>query len=455
MSSSLRIESLAIGDELLDGRVLDANTRDLGDSLSVLGLELSGARTVPDHRETIVRALQEACTRADIVVTSGGLGPTSDDMTAECIAQLACGGELRFDEPAYAWMQELFAKRGITMPESNRRQAMLPSTSRTLLNEQGTAPGFVTPVEIAVPVVEGGQLRMVQRVVEVWSFPGVPREYHWLRDTFLLPNLRARLDGDKPKVLVRRTLRSLGLAESAIGERLQPLERGAPDVRVQYRAAYPEILVRLVLEAEADVDEAARTALNDRADALMAEAITAIGRSVYGHGDEPLEVRVLDAARAHGLTIGTAESCTGGLIAKRLTDVPGSSDVVVGGIVAYANRAKVAQLGVPQALLDEHGAVSAAVAEAMAAGARERLGVDVAVSVTGVAGPGGGSVDKPVGTIWFGIATAAGTSSVHKKLPDFGRDRVREATAANALRLLLETITTTTLPTQTTTQTTS
>lgn len=441
MSATLRIEALTIGDELLDGRILDGNTRDLGDTLSTLGLELQGARTVPDHRETIVRALQEACARADIVVTSGGLGPTSDDMTAECIATLACKGELRFDQPAYDWMTQMFASRGMPMPESNRRQAMLPATSRTLLNTTGTAPGFVTPVEIALPVVEAGQLRMVNKTVEVWSFPGVPREYHHLRDTFMVPELRSRLDGDKPRTLVRRTLRSLGLAESTIGERLGPFEKANPDVRVQYRAAFPEIIIRLVLQADADAD---LEALNVRADALANDAATAIGKSVFGHGDDPLEVRVLDAARAKGFTVGTAESCTGGLIAKRLTDVAGSSDVVVGGIVSYANSAKVALLDVPQALLDAHGAVSAEVAEAMANGARARLGVDIAVAVTGVAGPGGGTADKPVGTIWFGISTAAGTTSVHKKLPDFGRDRVRDSTAATALRLLLETLTTTT-----------
>ncbi len=439
MSTTLRIEALTIGDELLDGRILDGNTRDLGDTLSTLGLELQGARTVADHRETIVRALQEACLRADVVVTSGGLGPTSDDMTAECIAVVACNGELRFDEPAYEWMTQLFASRGMPMPESNRRQAMLPATSRTLLNTTGTAPGFVTPVSVILPVTEAGEVRIVTKTVEVWSFPGVPREYHHLRDTFMVPALRARLDGDKPRTLVRRTLRSLGLAESTIGERLGPFEKANPDVRVQYRAAFPEIIIRLVLQADGDADLAA---LDVRADALAVEAATAIGKSVFGHGDDPLEVRVLNAARAKGFTVGTAESCTGGLIAKRLTDVPGSSEVVVGGIVSYANSAKVKLLGVPQALLDAHGAVSAEVAEAMASGARAALGVDIAVAVTGVAGPGGGSDDKPVGTIWFGISTSSGTTSVHKKLPDFGRDRVRDSTAATALRLVLEALST-------------
>ncbi len=422
--STLRIESLAIGDELLDGRVQDSNTKNLGDALSVLGLELQGARTVPDDRALIIAALQEAVARADVVVTSGGLGPTSDDVTAECIAA-AKGEGLRFDEPAFARMSAMFAAREIPMPESNRRQAMLPSSSSSLENQMGTAPGFITP--FAVQMAGGAH------TMEVWSFPGVPREYEHLRDTFLLPALQARLAAGAPRLLVRRTLRCLGLAESAIGERLGPLERDNPDVRVQYRAAFPEIVVRLVLTAQGDV-----AAVEARADALCAAAHAAIGKSVWGVGDDPLEVRVLAALRRNQLSVATAESCTGGLIAKRLTDVAGSSDVVLGGVVSYANTVKTAALGVSAATLEKHGAVSAPVAVAMAQGARERLGAGVAIAVTGIAGPGGGSADKPVGTVWFGLSTSTSTTSVLKKFPDFGRERVREMAAATALRLLLD-----------------
>lgn len=417
--STLRLAHLSIGDELLDGRVKDGNMNGMGTALSLLGLELSEARVVPDDRRVIEATIKELAGRADIVVTSGGLGPTSDDVTAECIAA-AAGTGLRFDAPAFERMSAMFSLRGIPMPESNRRQAMLPAQSRTLENQMGTAPGFVTPF-----VVEG-------RAVEVWSFPGVPREYEHLRDDHLLPAIRLRLDGSKPTTLVRRTLRSLGLAESAIGERLKVFEAAHPEVRVQYRAAYPEIVVRLVLQVAKDAD------VGRRADALAREAREAIGQSVWGMTDDTLEVRVLELARARGLTIATAESCTGGLIAKRLTDVPGSSDVVMGGVVSYANSVKQGVLDVPGRDLEAWGAVSAVVAEAMARGARNHLRADLTVSVTGVAGPGGGTPDKPVGTVWFGLASAEGTTSVMKKFPDFGRDRVREMTAAVALRLLLE-----------------
>lgn len=421
MSKALRVVSLAVGDELLDGRVADANTRDLGDALAQLGLELCGARTVPDARAVIVEALVAAAADADVVVTSGGLGPTSDDITGECVAE-AAGVGLRFDAAAFARIEAMFAARAIPMPESNRRQAMLPATSRTLENEQGTAPGFVTPLVTA------------RGTCEVWSFPGVPREYRHLLEDRLVPSLRDRLARGAPTVMVRRTLRSLGLSESAVGERLAPLEREHRDVRVQYRAAFPEILVRVVV---ADADRAAAEA---RAEALALRARTDIGGSVYGTGDEPLEVRVLSALAQRGGTLAVAESCTGGLVAKRLTDVPGSSAVVQGGVVAYANQVKTAALGVTEAALVEHGAVSEAVARAMAEGARARLGSTWAVSTTGVAGPSGGTDDKPVGLVWFGVAGPGGTAAHKKRLPDFGRERIREMAAAWALRFLLEAV---------------
>jgi nicotinamide-nucleotide amidase len=426
--TSLRIAALSIGDELLDGRIKDGNTHDLGNALSALGLELGEARVIPDVRQTIVDTVRALVQNYDIIVTSGGLGPTSDDVTAECLAEAAgCG--LRFDVPSFVRLQAMFEGRGIEMPANNRRQAMLPASSRTLVNQMGTAPGFVTPFVVG------------DRSVEVWSFPGVPREYHHLRDDELLPVLLQRLSSSGAALtLVRRTLRCLGLAESAIGERLSSLSAANGDVRVQYRVAFPEIIVRLVFTVDA-TDAGAVAAVNARADALADEARAAIGSGVWGMGDEPLEERVLTAARARGLTVATAESCTGGLVAKRLTDVAGSSDVVQGGVVSYANSAKVGLLDVPQALLDAHGAVSAPVAEAMAAGARARLGASLAVSVTGVAGPGGGSADKPVGTVFFGLATPDGVTSVRKKFPDFGRERIRDMTAATALRLLLSALT--------------
>lgn len=412
----LRIESLAIGDELLDGRVVDKNTTDLGDALSQLGLELQGARTVPDRRAAIVAAVTDAAVRCDIIVTSGGLGPTSDDITAECIAQ-AAGTGMRLDEESFERIKGMFSSRGVPMVESNRRQAEVPAASTTLVNEHGTAPGFITRVGSC----------------DVWSFPGVPREYRHLLEDRMLPRLRERLAADGAKrVLVRRTLRSLGLAESAVGERLAAFEKDNADVRVQYRDAFPEIIVRVVVEG----DDAA--ACEARADELMARARADIGASIWGTGDDSLEMRVLRALDARNETLATAESCTGGVIAARVTDVPGSSSVMKGGVVSYANDVKIGLLDVASALLEQHGAVSQEVARAMAEGARKKCGATWAVSTTGVAGPGGGSDHKPVGLVWFALAGPTSTLAVKKQFPDFGRERIREMAAAHALRLVFE-----------------
>jgi nicotinamide-nucleotide amidase len=412
----IRVFSLAIGDELLDGRVADNNTKDLGDALAVMGLELVGAMTVPDSRANIIAALHHAVSQADVVVTSGGLGPTSDDITAECIAEAATVG-LRFDEPSYERMKAMFDGRGIPMPENNRRQAMLPASSRTLENQMGTAPGFVTPLARA----------------EVWSFPGVPKEYRHLRDDYLLPMLQDRQQHGKPSRLLRRSIRVLGLAESAIGERLALFEKGHSDVRVQYRVAFPEIIIRVVMVADP-----ADTGAIARLDLLAAEAQRTIGAHAYAMGDDPLEVRVLEHLAHRHESLALAESCTGGLISKRLTDVPGASASILGGVVSYADSLKVGMLGVPAACIEEHGAVSEETAKAMAQGVVTRTGATWGLSVTGVAGPDGGSAHKPVGTVWFGIAGPPGVVAVHKKLPDFGRDRVREMAAATGLRVLLE-----------------
>jgi nicotinamide-nucleotide amidase len=426
----MRVESLAIGDELLDGRVADNNTKDLGDALSVLGLELHAAGIVPDSRTRIIDAIRVAVARSDIVVTSGGLGPTSDDITGECIAE-AAGVEMRFDEPSFERMSAMFSMRNIPMPESNRQQAMLPASSRTLENEMGTAPGFVTPFD-----VDG-------RRVEVWSFPGVPREYKHLRDDHLLPSILQRLAATSGahKKLLRRTLRCLGLAESAIGERLSSFEQKHPHIRVQYRAAFPEIIVRLVQEIDDSLSEPQQQLLQAALDQHAHDARADIGDSVYAVGDAPLERRIFDVLQQQQHTLATAESCTGGLIAKRITDVEGSSAVFSGGVVSYANSVKTSLLGVPAATLTEFGAVSAETAAAMALGAQKAMATTWAVSTTGIAGPGGGSADKPVGLVWFGIAgpgIEGGVVTVKKKLPDFGRDRIREMATATAMRLLWE-----------------
>jgi nicotinamide-nucleotide amidase len=412
VSRPLRVESLAVGDELLDGRLADTNSRTLADALSPLGVTLGRAVCVDDDVDVISDAVREAAVRADIVVTSGGLGPTTDDLTAEGVAR-AAGCELRLDEPTMEFIRARFAERGLDMPDNNRRQAEVPQTARVVKNGAGIAPGFVTRV--------GG--------AEVWSFPGVPREYRWLLDNALLPALRERV-GAGAGVVARRTLRCLGITESGLGAALETLLADHPEVQVQYRTSFPENHARLVVRA----DTAA--AADERADALAAQARAAIGGAAYAVGEQPLEALVVERLVARGQTVALAESCTGGLIGKLLTDVPGASSALVGGVIAYANDVKERELDVDAGLIAEHGAVSEEVAGAMAIGARARLGADWALAVTGVAGPDGGTDDKPVGTVCFGLASAHGVETKRRLLLGTTRDMIRQLAAAVALRWL-------------------
>lgn len=412
--SGLRIEALSIGDELLDGRLADTNSQHLADELAQLGLTLHRVVLAPDDIDALCLAFQEASERADIVVTSGGLGPTTDDLTAEAIAQ-AVGCGLRLDEAVWEKIQKGFADRGWPLPPNNIRQAQLPETSTTLPNEAGVAPGFCTPC---------GRAKLL-------SFPGVPREYRWMVKKHLLPLLLQLGQGDDGERHVTRTLRCLGITESALDQALAGLEEKNPDLKLQYRTSFPENHVRLLVHG------AAGKALDARADALAAEAKSLIGTSVYGEGNASLEERIVMRLQQEGATLTTAESCTGGMIGQRLTDVPGVSDCYAGGVIAYANALKMDVLGVYESSLATHGAVSEVVAAEMAEGARRRWGSTYALSVTGIAGPGGGTEDKPVGTVCFGLSGPVGTRTFQRYLPFRLRDRIRAMASAVALRALL------------------
>lgn len=415
MTRPLLVESVAIGDELLDGRLADTNSRTLADALTAIGAQLARAVAVPDDTGAIADAVVDAAARADIVITSGGLGPTTDDLTAEGIAR-AAGTGLRLDEPTMEHIRERFASRGLEMPDNNRRQAEVPATARVVENGAGVAPGFITRVGAAA----------------VWSFPGVPREYRWLLDNALLPALRE--GGREAAVVARRTIRCLGITESGLGAALEELFAEEPGVLVQYRTSFPENHARLVVRGT-DVREVAR-----RADELAALACEAIGGAAYAVGETPLPELLLERLRARGETLAVAESCTGGLIGKLLTDVAGASDTLRGGVVAYANEIKVKLLDVDEQTLEEHGAVSEETAAEMAEGARARLGADWALSVTGVAGPGGGTEDKPVGTVCFGLAGDDDTRTKRRLLLGADRGMIRDLAAAVALRWLLTTL---------------
>lgn len=414
--TQLRIACLCIGDELLDGRLADTNSQRLAASLFEIGVQLQTTRVVSDEREAIACALLELAQDHQLIVTSGGLGPTSDDLTAEGVAR-ANGDSIRLCANAWSHIQDRFSSKGMSLPENNRRQAEVPESSRTILNEAGVAPAFVTPVKDA----------------QVWSFPGVPSEFSFFLKDHFVPHVRDAHPG--AGFLEARTVRCLGITESRLAQKLEPFEEKHPEIRIQYRTHFPENHVRLVL---AHGGETSASQQRERMDALVNEARALIGRAAYGEGDETLQELVVNCLRQRGETVALAESCTGGKVSSMLTDVPGVSSIYVGGAMTYSNGAKVKTLGVKEETLIEHGAVSEPVAAEMAEGACTHFSSDWAISVTGIAGPGGGTAEKPVGTVCFGLHGPQGTMTKGRVLPFSQRERIRTLSASVALRWLLE-----------------
>lgn len=406
----MRVCFLAIGDEIVGGLTTDTNSGYLAGLLREVGVEPVGGFAVADDEDAIVQALERALADADLVVCTGGLGPTVDDLTTACVARVA-GTPLALDPPSLEAARQRFAARGLPMPENNAKQAYFPAGSVILPNPEGTAPGFVTPV------TRGGARRHVA------CLPGVPREGRRMARESLLPWVEAQAPDRR---FASRVFSTFGLSESKLDELLARVV--APDeARLAFRAAFPRVQARLTVSGPAGED------LEARLDALEARVRERVGVHLYAVGDEGMEETVGTLLRARGTTIATAESCTGGLIGHRLTDVPGSSAYYLLGVAAYSNEAKKAILGVRAASLDAHGAVSGPVAEEMAEGARRAGGTDLGLSTTGVAGPGGGSDEKPVGTVYVGLAWEGGVWSRRYDVGDRGRDWIKMMTSQIAL----------------------
>jgi len=407
----MRAEILSIGDELLRGEIVDTNKSFLSERLLHLDVETRFQSTVADDRADIAEALWRAVARADIVLVSGGLGPTRDDLTIEVLAE-TFGRKLVLDGAVLAELRAFFARFGREMAAINEKQAWFPEGAEVLANPIGTAPGTLLEVE-----------RKDREAALIFCMPGVPRELHRMIDEQVMPRI---VQKRRATAFVRATLlRTFGIGESNLDERLRELAL-PPGVELGFRTQFPDNHVRAV----------ARAASLEGADEKLRAAVAAIrerlGVLVYGDGEETLETVVVRRLDEHGRTLATAESCTGGMIAELVTAVPGSSAVFRGGVVAYANEAKTALLGVPEAWLAEHGAVSDPVARAMAEGARARFGTDYAVATTGIAGPTGGTADKPVGLLYIALATAGGTES-RELFFAFDRERNRRLGAQVAL----------------------
>lgn len=383
----MQVELITIGDELLLGFTIDTNAAHISRTLAAAGVEIVRRTTVGDEPEKIAGAVREALDRTGAVITTGGLGPTSDDLTKPAIAQIF-GRRMKLDEGIANAIEQRWRSRfpNSNYPATNRMQAEIPEGARILTNRHGTAPGIWLEDE------KGRWVAMI---------PGVPREMRGMLAEEVLPAIKSRSEGSE-SVVLSGTLRTTGVAESAIAQLLGPNFLGEPGTEL---GSLP--LAFLPGVAGVDLRVTAKRLPRARAEALVREAILKLRSRVsayaYGEDEADLAAVVLEKLRSLGLKLAVAESCTGGMLGERITSIPGSSDVFLGGIIAYHNDVKVKALGVRAEDIERYGAVSEQVALQMASGVRERMGADVGVAVTGIAGPGGGTPDKPVGLVWISV----------------------------------------------------
>ncbi len=405
----MNLELLTIGTELLLGYTVDTNGAELARELGAAGVRVVRKTSVPDREEAIRDAVSEALHRTGAVITTGGLGPTRDDITKRIVAELF-QAPLEFDEAVWQGIVQRFQRLGRTPAESNRGQAEVPRGALVLNNRWGTAPGLWLEGRIGLAIL----------------LPGVPREMRRLLEHEVLPRLGHRSGS---RVVRSRTVRTTGIPESRLAELLGEVEPRLSPLTLAYLPGVFGVDLRVTAwdlppEAAAGHLSAAGTLLSELA-----------GKYAYGEEETDLAEVVLRAVRGRSWRLAVAESCTGGLVGARLTAIPGSSEVFVGGVIAYANRIKTRELEVSDDLLTRHGAVSEPVVRAMVEGAARKFGVEAALAVTGIAGPGGGSEEKPVGTIWLGLYLDGRTEAVRQTIPG-DREEVRARAAQAGLYLL-------------------
>ena len=420
--SGFQVELITIGDELLLGFTIDTNAAHISRVLAEAGVEVVRRTTVGDEADRIASAVREALERTGAVITTGGLGPTSDDLTKPSIAKIF-GRRMILDEEIAASLERRWKARFPEgrFPATNRVQAEIPEGARILTNRHGSAPGIWLEDE------KGRWVAMI---------PGVPREMRGMLAEEVLPAIKS-LRGDADSAVVSGTLRTTGIAESAIAEMLGANFLGEPgselgSLPLAYLPGVPGVDLRVT----------AKGIPRAKAEQLVEQALVKlrarVGAYVYGEGDKDLAAVVIEQCRSADLTLAVAESCTGGLLGERITNIPGSSDVFLGGVIAYHNDVKRDQLGVQEDDIRRHGAVSEEVASQMAAAVRNRLGADIGIAITGVAGPGGGTPEKPVGLIWIAVSAPETKARRFQLIGD--RTEIRQRAAQAALEMLRRTL---------------
>ncbi len=405
----MRIEILTTGDELMSGLTKDRNFQWAGEMLTALGFDVAFHTTVGDDRKILNSVFNTAKNRADAVIVTGGLGPTPDDLTIEVAAKFFDVG-LEICQPALDMMTERFNKIGRTLSETNMKQVYLPQGAIALLNKWGTAPGFSSEIESTV----------------FFFLPGVPKEFRAMMEEYVIPELKLRHPEMKKSCM--RLVKTFGLPESEVAQRLEGIEREG--IKLGYRAHFREIHLRVSsfgdteLEAQALMDE------------FLVEIHSRLDNYIFTTTGEMIEEVVGNLLIQKKLTLSTAESCTGGLLSHRITNVAGSSSYFLEGVVSYSNQAKVDILGVPLELIEIHGAVSDPVVKAMANGVKKLSGSDFGIGISGIAGPGGGTDEKPVGTVFIGLQTEKKEIIVNEFHFRGTREEIKLVTVLNALDMI-------------------
>lgn len=430
-----KAEIISIGDEILIGQITNTNAQWMAQQLNLIGIPVTHLITVGDNREEMLQAFTDAQKRSDIILITGGLGPTSDDITKPVLCEFF-KAKLVFNEKCFEDVKKLFSDRNLYMPDINKHQAEIPENCIPIKNNHGTAPGMWFEASPPAPLLKERGVKQI-----FVSLPGVPFEMKAMMEEFIIPELRQRFTD---QVIAHKTVHTQGIGESALAEKIKPWEESLTPVAIKLAYLPSPGMVKLRLSAKGSDQKALLENINAKIGELK-KIIPSHFFAVeeFGQETETLEKIIGELLRKKKETLAVAESCTGGYIGHLITSIAGSSDYFKGGIIAYANEVKIQELGVDKKTIEEKGAVSREVAEQMAEGVRKRFHADFGIGTTGIAGPAGGSSEKPVGTVWIAVSSSGKTISEKFSFGNNRERNIRKAaiTALNMLRITVENLT--------------